>query len=52
MTLPPAGTSQKGFFSQNEYLAPLAVPTGEVANDVLGSVWIKMTFIWMSVYSQ
>ena len=41
MTLPPAGTSQKGFFSQNEYFAPLAVPTGEVANDVLGSVWIK-----------
>lgn len=41
MNYPPAGTVHKKTFHQNDYLAPLAIPTGEMAQDVLGSVWRK-----------
>lgn len=42
MNYPPAGTVHKKTFHQNDYLAPLAIPMqGEMAQDVLGSVWRK-----------
>lgn len=41
MSTPPAGTTKKGFFSRNDYLAPLPVPTGEKPCDVLNTIWRK-----------
>ncbi|OZY32378.1 hypothetical protein [Pseudomonas lundensis] len=41
MTRSPVGSSKKGVFSQSDHLAPLAIPTGELAEDVLGSIWRK-----------
>ncbi|MCX4218534.1 hypothetical protein MKZ87_12885 [Pseudomonas sp. MCal1] len=41
MSTPPAGTSKKGIFSRNDYLAPLPVPTGEKPCDVLNTIWRK-----------
>ena len=41
MSLPGAGTSKKGFFSKQDYLAPLPIPTGEEPVDVMNSVWRK-----------
>ncbi|KQB55714.1 hypothetical protein AQS70_00855 [Pseudomonas endophytica] len=41
MNFPAAGTSKKGIFSQQDYLAPLPIPTGEKPADVLNIVWRK-----------
>lgn len=41
MSLSGAGTSKKGFFSKQDYLAPLPIPTGEEPVDVMNSVWRK-----------
>ncbi|WP_085701325.1 DUF6708 domain-containing protein [Pseudomonas sp. B26(2017)] len=41
MSTPPAGTTKKGIFSRNDYLAPLPVPTGEKPCDVLNTIWRK-----------
>ena len=41
MSLPPAGTSKKGLFSQQDYLAPLPTPTGEKPVDRVNMIWRK-----------
>ncbi len=41
MSTPPAGTTKKRLFSQNDYLAPLPIPTGEKPSDVLNTIWRK-----------
>ena len=41
MSTPPAGTTKKRLFSSNDYLAPLAIPTGEKPCDVLNTIWRK-----------
>ncbi|WP_085701324.1 hypothetical protein [Pseudomonas sp. B26(2017)] len=41
MSRPPAGTTKKGIFSRNDYLAPLPVPTGRNPSDVLNIIWRK-----------
>ncbi|VVN96537.1 hypothetical protein PS718_02315 [Pseudomonas fluorescens] len=41
MSSPPAGTTEKRFFSRNDYLAPLPIPTGEKPQDVLNTIWRK-----------
>ncbi|UIN57016.1 MULTISPECIES: DUF6708 domain-containing protein [Pseudomonas] len=41
MSTPPAGTTKKGIFSRNDYLAPLPVPTGRKPSDVLNIIWRK-----------
>ena len=41
MSLPTAGTRKKGLFSQQDYLAPLAIPTGEGAFDMVNVIWRK-----------
>ncbi|MHB2245759.1 hypothetical protein ACX64O_02640 [Pseudomonas fitomaticsae] len=41
MSTPPAGTTKKGIFSRNDYLAPLPIPTGRKPCDVLNIVWRK-----------
>ncbi|MCY0108137.1 hypothetical protein NQF78_07435 [Pseudomonas monsensis] len=41
MSTPPAGTTKKGMFSRNDYLAPLPIPTGEKPSDVLNTIWRK-----------
>ena len=41
MSTPPAGTTKKGMFSRNDYLAPLPIPTGEKPSDVLNIIWRK-----------
>ena len=41
MNLPTAGTRKKGLFSQQDYLAPLALPTGEAAVDMVNAIWRK-----------
>ena len=41
MSVPAAGTSKKGVFSQQDYLAPLPIPTGEKPVDVLNTIWRK-----------
>lgn len=38
---PTAGTSKKGLFSQEDYLAPLPIPTGEEPTDILNNIWRK-----------
>ncbi len=39
MSLPSAGTRKNGLFSQQDYLAPLPIPTGEMPSDVLNIIW-------------
>ena len=41
MSVPVAGTSKKSLFSQQDYLAPLAIPTGESAVDMVNVIWRK-----------
>ena len=38
---PPAGSSRKGLLSQNDFLAPPHVPTGQSPKDVLNTIWRK-----------
>ncbi|MES2870047.1 MAG: hypothetical protein V4749_10795 [Pseudomonadota bacterium] len=38
---PTAGTSKKGLFSQEDYLAPLPISTGEEPTDILNNIWRK-----------
>ncbi|UFQ00787.1 hypothetical protein [Pseudomonas fitomaticsae] len=52
MSTPPAGTTKKGIFSRNDYLAPLPIPTGRKPCDVLNIVWRKNdVFIDIGNYS-
>ncbi|WP_242455008.1 DUF6708 domain-containing protein [Pseudomonas sp. MS19] len=47
-----AGTSKKGFMSRDDYLAPLAIPTGQSPKDVLNTIWRKNdVFIDIGDYS-
>ncbi|EPM97719.1 hypothetical protein A258_07917, partial [Pseudomonas syringae pv. actinidiae ICMP 19104] len=39
MSSHPAGTCQKKLFSQNDYLAPLPLPTGQQPVDSLNIIW-------------
>ncbi|KPW78309.1 hypothetical protein ALQ65_05157, partial [Pseudomonas syringae pv. coriandricola] len=41
MSSQPAGTRQKKLFSQNDYLAPLPLPTGQKPVDSLNIIWRK-----------
>ena len=41
MSLPAAGTSKKGLFSQEDYLAPLPIPTGQKPVDMVNMIWRK-----------
>ena len=41
MSMRPAGTSKKRFLLQEDYLAPLPVPTGEKPSDMLNIIWRK-----------
>lgn len=41
MNMSVAGMREKGLFSQQDYLAPLPIPTGESPVDVLNIVWRK-----------
>jgi hypothetical protein len=41
MSTPPAGTTKKRLLSQNDYLAPLPIPTGRKPCDVLNIIWRK-----------
>jgi hypothetical protein len=38
---PPAGSSRKGMLSQDDYLAPPHIPTGQPPKDVLNIIWRK-----------
>ncbi len=38
---PPAGSSRKGLLSQDNYLAPPHIPTGQQPKDVLNIIWRK-----------
>lgn len=38
---PPAGSSRKGLLSQDDYLAPPHIPTGQPPKDVLNIIWRK-----------
>ncbi|WP_085695073.1 hypothetical protein [Pseudomonas sp. B7(2017)] len=52
MSTPAAGTTKKGMFSRNDYLAPLPIPTGEKPCDVLNTIWRKNdVFIDIGNYS-
>ena len=52
MKLPPAGTSKKGLLSQQNYLAPLPIPTGKKPKDLLNIIWRKNdVFLDVSNYS-
>ncbi|MDH2243984.1 hypothetical protein N5J70_18745 [Pseudomonas sp. GD03909] len=37
----PAGSSRKGLLSQDDYLAPPHIPTGQPPKDVLNTIWRK-----------
>jgi len=41
MSQPEAGTSRKGLFSRDDYLAPPHIPTGQPPRDVLNTIWRK-----------
>ena len=41
MSSPAAGTIKKGIFSQQEYLAPLPIPTGQKPVDMVNMIWRK-----------
>ena len=52
MSLPAAGTSKKGLLSQQDYLAPLPIPTGKKPKDLLNIIWRKNDiFLDVSNYS-
>ena len=52
MNLPAAGTSKKGLLSQQNYLAPLPIPTGKKPKDLLNIIWRKNdVFLDVSNYS-
>ncbi|MFJ4193399.1 hypothetical protein [Pseudomonas sp. NPDC089534] len=52
MSTPTAGTTKKGLFSRNDYLAPLPIPTGEKPCDVINTIWRKNdVFIDIGNYS-
>ncbi|WP_242455007.1 hypothetical protein [Pseudomonas sp. MS19] len=52
MSTPQAGSSKKGFMSRDDYLAPLAIPTGQSPKDVLNTIWRKNdVFIDIGDYS-
>ncbi|WP_109514529.1 DUF6708 domain-containing protein [Pseudomonas ovata] len=52
MSRPPAGSSKKTMFSQDDYLAPLPLPTGQKPSDCLNIIWRKNdTFLDISHYS-
>ncbi|KPB70638.1 DUF6708 domain-containing protein [Pseudomonas syringae group genomosp. 3] len=52
MSNQPAGTRQKKLFSQNDYLAPLPLPTGQKPVDSLNIIWRKNeTYIDIGCYS-
>ena len=52
MSTPPAGTTKKRFFSRDDYLAPLPIPTGRKPSDVLNTIWRKNdVFIDIGNYS-
>ena len=52
MNLPAAGTGKKGLLSQQDYLAPLPIPTGKKPKDLLNIIWRKNDiFIDVSNYS-
>ncbi|MDH2243983.1 hypothetical protein N5J70_18740 [Pseudomonas sp. GD03909] len=37
----PVGSSRKGLLSQDDYLAPPHIPTGQPPKDVLNIIWRK-----------
>ena len=41
MNSPAAGTRKKGLFSQEDYLAPLPIPTGQKPVDMVNMIWRK-----------
>ncbi|ARS47657.1 hypothetical protein PSMEN_04375 [Ectopseudomonas mendocina] len=41
MSQPAAGSSRKGLFSRDDYLAPPHIPTGQPPRDVLNTIWRK-----------
>jgi len=41
MSCPEAGVRTKGVFSQQDYLAPLPIPTGKTPVDMLNIIWRK-----------
>jgi len=41
MTLPTACSGKKGLFSQQDYLAPLPIPTGQKPIDMVNMIWRK-----------
>ena len=41
MSQPAAGSSRKGLFSRDDYLAPPHIPTGQPPKDVLNTIWRK-----------
>lgn len=41
MIQPAGGTSRKGLFSRDDYLAPPHIPTGQPASDMLNIIWRK-----------
>lgn len=52
MNLPAAGTSKSGLFSQEDYLAPLPIPTGKKAVDAMNVIWRKSNvFLDVGSYS-
>ncbi|WP_017685186.1 DUF6708 domain-containing protein, partial [Pseudomonas syringae] len=52
MSSHPAGTRQKKLFSQNDYLAPLPLPTGQQPVDSLNIIWRKNeTYLDIGCYS-
>ncbi|WP_109514084.1 DUF6708 domain-containing protein [Pseudomonas ovata] len=52
MSLPPSGTCKKGFFSRQDYLAPLPLPTGQKPSDGMRIIWRKNdVFMDISNYS-
>lgn len=52
MSLPAAGTRRKKLLSQNDYLAPLPIPTGKQPVDSLNIIWRKNeTFLDISYYT-
>ncbi|WP_082481518.1 DUF6708 domain-containing protein, partial [Pseudomonas sp. Leaf127] len=52
MNTPAAGTCKKGFFSRQDYLAPLPLPTGQKPSDGMRIIWRKNdVFMDISNYS-
>lgn len=52
MSQPAAGSSRKGLFSRDDYLAPPHIPTGQPPRDVLNTIWRKNeVFVDIGSYS-